>query len=74
MNKEAETFSGDITARVPPGANGKVAFNTFSGELQADLPLTMERGSRRAISAGLGNGGGEQLEFKTFSGDVKLVK
>lgn len=71
---EAETFSGDITARVPPGANGRVEFNTFSGELRADLPLTMQRGSRRSISAGLGSGGGERLEFKTFSGDVKLVK
>ena len=71
---EAETFSGDITARVPPGANGQVEFNTFSGELRADLPLSMQRGSRRSISGGLGSGGGERLDFKTFSGDVKLVK
>jgi DUF4097 and DUF4098 domain-containing protein YvlB len=71
---ETETFSGDITARVPPGANGRVEFNTFSGELNADVPLTMERGSRRSIRAGMGSGTGERLEFKTFSGDVKLLK
>lgn len=71
---EAETFSGDITARVPPGANGRVEFNSFSGELETDLPLTMQRTSRRSVSASLGAGSGERLEFKTFSGDVKLVK
>lgn len=71
---DAETFSGDITARVPPAANGQVEFNTFSGDLRTDVPLTMERGSRRSIRAGLGGGTGERLEFKTFSGDVKLVK
>jgi hypothetical protein len=71
---DAETFSGDITARVPTGANGRVEFNTFSGDLQTDLPLTMQRGSRRQISGGLGSGSGERLDFKTFSGDVKLVK
>lgn len=71
---EAQTFSGDIMARVPAGANGQVEFNTFSGDLQTDLPLSLQRGSRRSIRAGLGGGGGERLEFKTFSGDVKLVK
>lgn len=71
---EAETFSGDITARVPPGANGRVEFNTFSGDLTTDVPLSMQRGSRKSISGGLGSGGGERLDFKTFSGDVKLVK
>ena len=71
---EVETFSGDVTARVPPSANGRVEFNTFSGDLNADVPLTMERGSRRSIRGSIGNGSGERLEFKTFSGDVKLLK
>lgn len=71
---QAETFSGDITARVPPGANGRVEFNTFSGDLNADVPLTMERGSRRSIRGSIGTGSGERLEFKTFSGDLRLLK
>jgi DUF4097 and DUF4098 domain-containing protein YvlB len=71
---EAETFSGDITARVPPSGNGRIEFNSFSGELRTDLPLTITRSSRRSTTAGLGSGGGERLEFKTFSGDVKLLK
>ena len=71
---DAETFSGDITVRVPPAANGRVEFNTFSGDLRTDVPLTMQKGSRKNITAGLGSGSGERLAFKTFSGDVNVVK
>ena len=71
---KAETFSGDIKARVPQGSNGRVAFNTFSGDLSSDLPLMLHGKSRRNVDADLGGGGGSKLEFKTFSGDVRLVK
>jgi DUF4097 and DUF4098 domain-containing protein YvlB len=71
---KAETFSGDITARVPQATNGRVAFNTFSGDLRSDLPLIMHDRSRRNINADLGSGSGSKLEFKTFSGDLRLVK
>lgn len=71
---KAESFSGDIRAQVPPGSNGRVSFNSFSGAIHSDLPLTLHTGSRRNVSADLGNGGGSKLEFKTFSGDLKLVK
>lgn len=71
---KAETFSGDIRAQVPPVSNGRVTFNSFSGDLDSDLPLTLHSQSRRNVSGDLGNGGGSKLEFKTFSGDLKLVK
>ena len=71
---KAETFSGDIKARVPQGSNGRVAFNTFSGDLRSDLPLTLHSQSKRNIDADLGGGGGSKLEFKSFSGDLRLVK
>jgi DUF4097 and DUF4098 domain-containing protein YvlB len=69
-----KTFSGDIRARVPQSSNGRVAFNTFSGDLQSDLPLILHGRSRRNIDADLGGGGGSRLDFKTFSGDLRLVK
>ena len=71
---KAETFSGDIKARVPQGSNGRVAFNTFSGDLRSDLPLVLHGKSRRNVDADLGGGGGSKLEFKSFSGDLRLVK
>lgn len=71
---KAETFSGDITTRVSAASNGRVEFNSFSGDLRSDVPLLLHRKSRRDISADLGSGGGAKLEFKTFSGDLRLVK
>jgi len=70
---KAETFSGDITARVPQTSGGRLAFNTFSGDMRSDLPLTLHGKSRRNIDADLGGGGGSRLEFKNFSGDLRLV-
>jgi DUF4097 and DUF4098 domain-containing protein YvlB len=71
---KAETFSGDIKARMPEGSNGRVAFDTFSGDLRSDLPLNLHGKSRRNIDADLGGGSGARLQFKTFSGDLRLVK
>jgi DUF4097 and DUF4098 domain-containing protein YvlB len=71
---KAETFSGDITTRVTAASNGRLEFNSFSGDLRSDLPLQLHRKSKRDISADLGSGSGAKLDFKTFSGDLKLVK
>ena len=71
---KAETFSGDITTRLATASNGRVEFNSFSGDLRSDLPLMLHRKSRRDVSADLGSGDGAKLEFKTFSGDLRLVK
>ena len=71
---KAETFSGDITTRLPAASNGHVEFNSFSGDLRSDVPLQLQRKSRRDVSADLGSGAGAKLEFKTFSGDLRLVK
>jgi len=69
---ELETFSGDIEARLPDNARGRVRFNSFSGDIQSDLPLLLRSQSRRSLDADLGSGGGRDLRFKTFSGDVTL--
>jgi len=71
---KAETFSGDITTRVTAASNGRLEFNSFSGDLRSDLPLQLHRKSKRDVSADLGSGSGAKLDFKTFSGDLKLVK
>jgi DUF4097 and DUF4098 domain-containing protein YvlB len=69
---DAETFSGDIEARVPGDAGGDVRFNTFSGDLSSDLPLTLRSGSKKRFSGTLNSRGGNELRFKTFSGDVRI--
>jgi len=69
---QLETFSGDIEARLPGDARGRVRFNSFSGDVQSDLPLMLRSKNRRSLDADLGTGGGRDLVFKTFSGDVTL--
>jgi len=68
-----ETFSGSIELHVPDSARGTVTFNSFSGRLNSEMPLTMHSSTRRAIKAELGGGGdGGTFRFKTFSGSVKI--
>jgi hypothetical protein len=59
---------------LPEVSNGHIRFNSFSGDFRSDFPVMLNRKSKRDISADLGGGGGANLEFKTFSGDLKLVK
>ena len=49
-----------------------MTFNSFSGHLNSEMPLTLHSGSRRALRAELGAGGDGELRFKTFSGSVKI--
>jgi DUF4097 and DUF4098 domain-containing protein YvlB len=71
----AQTFSGQIRTRLAPSAAGSVQFDSFSGRIDSDLPLTFRSASRRHVSGDLpGGSSGGALELKTFSGDVRLVR
>jgi len=68
-----DTFSGNIQLHVPENARGHVTFNSFSGRLNSEMPLTLHSSSRRNLSAELGGGAdGSSLRFKTFSGSVRI--
>jgi len=74
----AHTFSGSIRAKLADSARADVQFNSFSGQFDSDLPLTM-RSARRSRVAGHFGGGSDSssdgaLKFETFSGDVRIVK
>jgi Toastrack DUF4097 len=70
---DVNTFSGNVEVHLPESARGTVTFNSFSGRLNSDMPLTLRTGgSRRALKAELGGGGGPTLNFKTFSGSVRI--
>jgi DUF4097 and DUF4098 domain-containing protein YvlB len=73
----AETFSGNITVRLADSAKGNVNFNSFSGRFTTDVPvsLTSSGGRRRStVTGALPAGTGSPLNFKTFSGDVRIRK
>src|SRR5262245_54537328 len=78
---DVDTFSGNIDLHVPETAGGTVTFNSFSGHLNSDIPLTLRTSSRRSVRAELGAvraeaggdaGAGGTLRFKTFSGSVRI--
>jgi len=70
----AKTFSGDIEVRLPASAAGTVEFDSFSGDVDSALPLTLQSKSKRKMRASLNDASGGSMTFKTFSGDVRLLK
>ena len=69
---DVDTFSGNVQLHVPDNARGSVTFNSFSGRLNSEMPLTLHSTSRRSLKAELGGGSGGSLRFKTFSGSVRI--
>jgi hypothetical protein len=69
---DVDTFSGNVELHVPEDAQGAVTFNSFSGRLNSGMPLTLQSSSRRRVRAELGGGGAGRLNFKTFSGSVRI--
>jgi DUF4097 and DUF4098 domain-containing protein YvlB len=70
---DVNTFSGAINVRMPSDVRGELAFNTFSGDLTSDVPLTLSSvKGRRNVQATLNGGGAGRVRLKTFSGDASL--
>lgn len=72
---DLETFSGHIDVRLTEGARAGVSFDSFSGTLKSDWPMTLHEQRRGHLRADL-NGGDAQhaLRLKTFSGDATIGK
>jgi DUF4097 and DUF4098 domain-containing protein YvlB len=72
---DLETFSGGIGLSVPDNTKASLSFDSFSGKLTADMPLTLREQSKGKLRADL-NGGdpSKPVRLKTFSGDVKIGK
>jgi putative adhesin len=68
---DAETFSGDIAVRIAQGSSASVDFDSFSGSLRTDVPMSYHSGNRRHVRGDIGSGGTD-YHFKTFSGDVRI--
>ena len=69
---DIKTFSGDVTLRLPDSARGDIDFDSFSGEFQSDLPVTLTTSSKRNFRGSLNGGGNTDLKLKTFSGSVSI--
>ena len=68
---DAETFSGDINVKLVPGASASIDFDSFSGEVRSNVPMSYRSSDRRHVRADIGAGGND-YRFKTFSGDLRI--
>ena len=70
---DVDTFSGKIDLRVPDSASGNVRFNSFSGHLTSEMPLTLRKSTRRSLEGTFGGDpAGGAVNLKTFSGNVRI--
>jgi DUF4097 and DUF4098 domain-containing protein YvlB len=67
----AETFSGKITVTLVQGASASVDFDSFSGSIKTDVPMSYRSSDRRHVRVEIGAGGND-YNFKTFSGDLRI--
>jgi len=66
------TFSGDVTLRLPESARGDITFDSFSGVFNSELPVTLSSSNRRNFRGALNGGGTTDFKLKTFSGSVDI--
>ena len=68
------TFSGDVTLRLPDNARGNVTFDSFSGSFNSDLPITLSSAGKRSFRGSLNGGGNTDFRLNTFSGSVRIQR
>jgi DUF4097 and DUF4098 domain-containing protein YvlB len=68
------TFSGDVTLRLPDNARGNLTFDSFSGNFNSDLPITLSSAGKRNFRGALNGGGNTDFRLNTFSGSVRIQR
>jgi len=69
-----KTHSGDLEVRLPAEAKFDLVAKTFSGDVDSEFEITLVGKVSRRELRGKVNGGGAELELRTFSGEIKLRK
>lgn len=64
--------AGDILLRTRGEVNARFVAQTFGGEIQTRLPLTVERGRRRNLVGVLGRGDAS-VTLRSMGGDITIV-
>ena len=69
-----QTLSGRVEFIVPSNAAFDLEAKTFSGNINSDFDITVRGKIGKRSLSGTVNGGGAEVELKTFSGNVYLKK
>jgi len=68
-----ETGSGDVEIRATEDLNAQVEFETGSGDIETDFPVTIRKYSRDSVRGQIGEGKG-RVRIETGSGDIRLFR
>jgi DUF4097 and DUF4098 domain-containing protein YvlB len=74
---EFSTVSGDITVRLPAGADTDIRFSSLSGDFESDFDLSAETRKGRWVGSqvrGTIGDGGRTLHLNTVSGDASVLR
>ena len=69
-----KSHSGGIYLRIPGNSAFDLKAKTFSGTIDSDFDITISGKISKKELYGTVNGGGADIEVKTFSGDVHIIK
>jgi DUF4097 and DUF4098 domain-containing protein YvlB len=69
-----KAHSGDVTLVIPADSAFDLEAKTFSGGIDCDFQITMSGKLKKREVRGVVNGGGAEINIKTFSGDIELKK
>lgn len=69
-----ESHSGDVSVTIPSDSAFDMEAKTFSGDIHTDFEITVFGKINRKSLRGSVNGGGAEVDLKTFSGDINLKK
>jgi len=69
-----KSHSGPITLVIPAGSGFSLEAKTFSGEISSDFDIKISGKLSKKSIQGTINGGGAEIDLKTFSGNIYLKK
>jgi len=69
-----KSHSGGIYLRIPGDSKFDLRSKTFSGSINSDFDITVSGKISNRELRGRANGGGADIELKTFSGSIHIIK
>lgn len=66
-----DTMNGSCTVEVPAEASARITASTMNGRVRSELPVTVEKSTRRSLRGALGAGEGK-LELDSMNGSLTI--